>query len=132
MDAATRLLVRQRAQGRCEYCRLPQAAQQFIAFHIEHIIAKVHGMSDDHMKLCTECERCNFFKGTNLSGIDPATGNVEWLFDPRQQSWHQHFELQGTLIVGLTATGRTTVAVLGMNEGRRVQLRAELSAQGEF
>jgi hypothetical protein len=84
------------------------------------------------MNLCAACGRCNSFKGTNLSGIDPATGNVERLFDPRQQSWHQHFELQGALIVGLTATGRTTVAVLGMNEGRRVQLRAELSAQGEL
>jgi hypothetical protein len=88
MDARTRRLVRQRAQGRSESCRLPQAAQPFIAFHIEHIIAKVHGGSDDAMNLCTACERCNSFKGTNLSGIDPATGDVERLFDPRQQNWH--------------------------------------------
>jgi hypothetical protein len=132
MVAATRRLVRQRAQGRCEYCRLPQAAQPFVAFHIEHIVAKQHGGSDDPENLCAACERCNSFKGPNLTGIDPETGKVERLFDPRHQAWHEHFELQGLLIVGLTATGRTTVEVLAMNEGRRVQLRAELIARGEF
>jgi hypothetical protein len=47
MDAATKRLVRQRAQERCEYCRLPQTAQPFVTFHVEHIIAKQHGGSDD-------------------------------------------------------------------------------------
>jgi hypothetical protein len=132
MDAPTRRLVRQRAQDRCEYCRLPQAAQPFVTFHVEHIRAKVHGGSDDPENLCVACERCNAFKGTNLSGVDPETGNVERLFDPRHQAWPEHFELRGALILGLTATGRTTVSVLMMNEGRRVQLRAELIGRGEF
>jgi hypothetical protein len=132
MNAATRRLVRQRAQGRCEYCRLPQAAQQFVAFHIEHIIAQQHGGSDYPDNLCAACERCNSFKGPNLTGIDPETGSVERLFDPRHQDWHEHFQLQGPMIVGLTPTGRTSVEVLAMNEGRRVQLRVELLALGEF
>jgi 5-methylcytosine-specific restriction endonuclease McrA len=57
MDAATRKLVRQRAEGRCEYCRLPQSAQPFVAFHLEHIIAKQHGGSDASDNLCIACER---------------------------------------------------------------------------
>ena len=132
MDAATRRFVRQRAQDRCEYCRLPQAAQPFVTFHIEHVRARVHGGSDDPENLCVACERCNAFKGTNLSGVDPKTGDLERLFDPRHQAWHEHFELRAALIVGLTATGRTTVSVLMVNEGRRVQLRAALIARGEF
>ena len=132
MDTATRRSVRQRAQDRCEYCRLPQAAQPFISFHVEHIIARKHGGSDELDNLCVACERCNSFKGPNLSGVDPDTGNIERLFDPRQQSWDEHFRLLGPLIVGITAVGRTTVALLKMNEGQRVHLRADLIAKGEY
>jgi HNH endonuclease len=41
MDAALERLVRQRAGGRCEYCRLPQAGSQ-VPFEIDHIIARKH------------------------------------------------------------------------------------------
>jgi hypothetical protein len=132
MDAATRRFVRQRAHGRCEYCRLPQAAQPFSTFHIEHIVAKQHGGSDAIENVCIACARCNSFKGPNLTGIDPDRGNIERLFHPRQQEWLDHFALRGPLIVGLTAVGRTTVDVLAMNDDRRIQLRADLIAQGEF
>lgn len=132
MDAATRRLVRSRALERCEYCRLRQASQPFVTFHLEHIISTKHGGSDDPDNLCLACERCNLFKGPNLSGIDPQTGQVERLFDPRHQLWHEHFEFHGPVIVGLTAIGRTTVSVLAVNEGRRVQLRADLIARGEL
>jgi hypothetical protein len=111
---------------------LPQSAQPFVIFHIEHIRAKVHGGSDDPENLCVACEHCNAHKGPNLTGIDPDTGNVELLFHPRRELWGEHFELRGTLIIGRTATGRTTVDVLVMNEERRVQLRAELLARAEF
>ena len=78
------------------------------------------------------CGRCNAFEGPNLAGIDPDTGEVTRLFDPRQQAWDEHFELREALILGTTAVGRTTVEVLKMNEGRRVLLRAELIRRGEF
>jgi hypothetical protein len=132
MDAATRRLVRERAQDRCEYCRLPQGAQPYVTFHIEHIRQRKHGGSDDPLNLAQACARCNAFKGTDLSDIDPDTGNVERLFDPRTQDWHEHFELREAMILGRTPTGRATVVVLGMNEDRRVQLRAELLALGQF
>ena len=132
MDAATRRSVRQRALDRCEYCRLPQAGQPFVTFHVEHVIPKKHRGSDDPVNLCLSCERCNSHKGTNLTGLDPAAGHIEPLFNPRAQPWADHFELRGALIVGLSPVGRTTVEVLAMNEGRRVQLRADLIARGEF
>lgn len=92
MNVAIRELVRRRAEGRCEYCRLPQSAQPFVTFHIEHIIAKQHGGSDDPENLCIACQRCNFRKGPNLTSIDPDTGNVERLFDPRRHKWSRHFQ----------------------------------------
>ena len=57
---------------------------------------------------------------------------MERLFDPRRQAWPEHFQFRGPVIVGITAIGRVTVQVLDMNECRRVQLRAELLAQGEL
>jgi hypothetical protein len=132
MNAATRQEVRQRALNRCEYCLLPQDVQPFATFHIEHIIARQHGGTDDLANLCLACARCNAAKGTNLASRDPLTGNIERLFDPRHQLWSDHFRLQGHVIVGLTAIGRTTVEALNMNERRRVQLRTELLERGEF
>lgn len=41
MDAALRELVRRRASGRCEYCRLPQDAAPYFTFHVDHIRARL-------------------------------------------------------------------------------------------
>jgi hypothetical protein len=38
MDAATRQLVWQRADGCCEYCRMRQEDEPFCRYHVEHII----------------------------------------------------------------------------------------------
>ena len=46
MDQALRQFVRDRAENRCEYCQLPQHAMDG-TFHIEHIIARQHGGTDD-------------------------------------------------------------------------------------
>ena len=46
MAATTRRQVRERANDRCEYCRLPQAAAPFLTFHIEHIQASQHVRDD--------------------------------------------------------------------------------------
>jgi hypothetical protein len=124
MDAATRELVRQRADNRCEYCGLARDDAPFAAFHIEHIIPKKHGGSDDASNLALACYHCNLHKGPNLTGIDPDSGAIVPLFHPRQQSWHEHFALQGSVIVGLTDTGRATVRVLMMNAVGRLELRS--------
>jgi hypothetical protein len=125
MDASTRQLVRRRAADTCEYCRLPQKATPFISFHIEHVTAKQHGGTDDPSDLALSCDRCNAYKGPNLTSIDPRTGNLVPLFHPRQHQWDEHFELQGGRIVGLTPIGRATIRLLNMNSPRRVELREE-------
>jgi hypothetical protein len=55
MDAATRRLVRQRAQDRCEYCRMPQSAAPFLTFHVEHIQARQHIKDDSPDNLALAC-----------------------------------------------------------------------------
>ncbi len=126
MDAGIPSGVRERAQPRCEYCGLPQAAVLF-AFQIEHVIARQHRGSDDPSNLALACDRCNLHKGTNLSAIDPISGNIVAIFNPRKDRWHEHFELQGAVILGLTEVGRATLALLKMNVEHRVRLRTELN-----
>lgn len=132
MDASARELVRMRAGDRCEYCHMPQAATPFIPFHLEHIIAKQHVdlVRDDLGNLAYACDRCNAFKGPNLSSIDPDTGDRVDVFNPRTDEWSAHFEISGGRIVGLTPVGRATARLLNMNDSRRVELRLRWLEEG--
>jgi 5-methylcytosine-specific restriction endonuclease McrA len=105
MDAATRSMVRQRSGNRCEYCGILQEQMSAAAFHVDHIIPKQHGGSDDPSNLALACYHCNLRKGPNLTGIDPDTGALVSLFHPRQERWDAHFAFRETLIVGLTPYG---------------------------
>jgi 5-methylcytosine-specific restriction endonuclease McrA len=83
MDAATRDLVRRRADNRCEYCLLRQKDSE-LTHHIEHIVAKQHGGADDVDNFALACHRCDLRKGPNLTGIDPVIGEMVPLFHPRR------------------------------------------------
>jgi 5-methylcytosine-specific restriction endonuclease McrA len=112
-----------RACDRCEYCRLPQGAVAFAPFHVEHIVARQHGGKSVLANLALSCDRCNAYKGPNLTAIDPKTMSLVPLFNPRRQSWDEHFVMAGAEIRGLTPTGRATVHLLNMNAARRIALR---------
>lgn len=134
MNEALRQRVRDRAGNRCEYCRLRQSHLPRERFHVEHITALKHQGADDLDNLCLACLRSNLCKGANLAGLDPD-GHDEALvplFHPRRDRWEDHFRYEGAAIIGLTAIGRTTVWVLGMNESRRLALRSVLLANGEL
>ncbi len=122
MDAELRDLVWRRAGECCEYCRLPQEAVP-LTFHIEHIIARQHRGPTEANNLALACDRCNAYKGPNLSSIDPELGDAVPLFHPRTDSWDDHFMLNGSEIVGTTPTGRATVELLNMNDPDRMELR---------
>ena len=130
MDAATREFVRERAAHRCEYCLLRQEDCS-LAHHIEHVVARQHGGTDDPGNLALACHRCNLHKGPNLTGVDPLTGEIVMLFHPRRDQWVDHFRFRGVLIVGVTVVGRTTIHVLAMNDWRRVELREQILARGK-
>jgi hypothetical protein len=124
--------VAQRSGRRCEYCLLPEAADPYEAFHLEHIVAKQHGGEDDLDNLAWACSRCNFRKGTNLTSIDPSTAAIVDLFHPRRHVWREHFTVRDARIMGVTPLGRATAKLLDMNAQHRVQLRRELVRQGRF
>jgi hypothetical protein len=132
MEAALRYFVRQRAGNRCEYCRLHQRHTPIFTFHIEHIRAKQHGGTDDPSNLALACHLCNRAKGPNLSSVDPATGQMVRLFNPREDRWEVYFTFQGGIIEGRMPEGRATAELLRMNDPKRVRTRATLIARGQF
>jgi hypothetical protein len=131
MDDALSRLAWERAGGRCEYCRLSQADSR-LAFEIDHVIARKHSGATTGPNLALSCFYCNSFKGPNIAGIDPRTRRVVRLFNPRRQKWDRHFRWSGPRLVGRTAVGRATVAVLMMNHPQAVALRRSLIAEGRF
>lgn len=124
MDARTRSRVRERAGNRCEYCQLPQQDSPLAALHVEHVLPKIHGGTDDLDNLALACIDCNLHKGPNLTGIDPETNQVTELFHPRRHRWSDHFEWFGIHLHGKTAIGRTTIRVLRMNSEDQLDLRS--------
>ena len=132
MDEAIRQFVRDRAGDRCEYCLLPQKYAVVVRFHIEHLRARQHGGNDAPANLALACPHCNRFKGPNLTSFDPETDALVPLFNPRTQSWHEHFALDDVMIVGLTPIGRATVRLLHMNSEDRLKVRAVLKERGEL
>jgi hypothetical protein len=129
MRAPVKDEVRKRALGRCEYCHLPEAHVR-TPFQVDHVVARQHRGSDKLINMAYSCLRCNLHKGPNLTGIDPRTGKVTRLFNPRRHRWATHFRWEAALIVGKTAIGRTTVEVLAMNDPDRLAVREELIEQG--
>lgn len=124
--------VRERAQGRCEYCHLPEEVD-VIAFEIDHITAEQHGGLTELGNLAYSCFECNRKKGPNLTSIDPQTNEITILFNPRTQQRSDHFQLNkdGTF-TGRTAAGRTTIRLLRLNDPERGQERIGLIVAGKL
>lgn len=131
ISAELRHLVLERAGECCEYCQLHQDDSD-TRFHVEHIIAIVHGGKTVAENLALSCARCNLFKGTNLAAADPDTGDPTFLFHPRRHPWDDHFQLQDELIEPLTAEGRVTVFLLRLNSAERIAERHLLIRQKRY
>jgi hypothetical protein len=119
------------AGGRCEYCQL-SAASHPTPFQIDHVIASQHGGATIIENLALACIHCNRFKGPNIAGVDPDTGEIVRLFHPRRDIWAEHFVWNGPSLLGLTSIGRATIAVLSINDPEFIAVRAALLEEGTF
>ncbi len=128
---AIRRQVAERAQGCCEYCRIPQGMSGF-QHEPDHIIPQQHGGETVLDNLALACFRCNRYKGPNLGSLDPETGALMLFFNPRLQIWAEHFQLDGAVIRPLTAEGRVTVKILRLNATERVEERQQLQLVGLY
>ncbi|MBD2346165.1 HNH endonuclease [Anabaena subtropica] len=119
INDVTKKLVRARAKFLCEYCHSSEEASAAL-FSIDHIMPQSLGGSDAPDNLALACQRCNGYRYNFTTGIDPNTGEIIPLFNPRQQKWHDHFiwSEDGLKIIGLTSTGRATCNSLDLNDER--------------
>lgn len=125
--ASLRRQVVERAKNRCEYCLLP-AEVAFFPHEVDHVIAEKHGGTTAIDNLAFACWRCNRHKGSDLTSFDPQTQVLSPLFNPRTQSWAEHFAYEDETIVGLTPEGRTTVSLLQLNSEERLTERRLLAS----
>jgi hypothetical protein len=107
--------VTERAHGLCEYCQSAEII--VVTMEVDHIIPISAGGETHLDNLCLVCRGCNSFKHVFLTAIDPDTNQNAALFNPRIERWEDHFKWSedGTLIIGLSATGRATIERLRMN-----------------
>jgi hypothetical protein len=131
MDVALAELVWARAGECCEYCLMPQLYYE-LPFEIDHVVAEQHGGKTIASNLALACFADNHHKGPNLAGVDPETRRRAWLFNLRRHKWGRHFHWDGPILVGLTAVGRATIAVLRINLPHRIRHRAQLITEGAF
>ena len=127
VSPATRSLVSERANARCEYCRVPE--EEFAAatwFVVEHIRPRSEFHEDDPLRddpenLAWACPRCNGHKSKRTLAPDPETGELCALFDPRKERWEDHFLPQPSgHIAGRTPKGRATREAMKLDAPDRV------------
>jgi hypothetical protein len=129
IPADARRQVIRRAEDRCEYCGLSKAGQEAL-FHVDHVVPVTAGGTAALDNLALACVSCSLRKGARQQAPDPKTGKEVPLFHPRQEVWGRHFRWDGVRILGLTPTGRATVAALSMNRPLALAIRREEAIRG--
>jgi hypothetical protein len=130
-DALRRAVV-DRAGGRCEYCQLAQQSQ-VATFPVDHVSPVSAGGRTHLDNLALACPRCNAAKWTHTADIDPVSGELTRLFDPRSDTWSDHFQWSidnPSSLEPRSAIGRATVQLLQLNSEHRHQVRRWLIALG--
>ena len=114
----------QRANGRCEYCQLPSSHSPS-TFNFEHIIPLIkHGLTV-LLNLAYSCGGCNSYKNDRIEAIDPITRQLCSLFNPRTDTWSEHFQWSDDDLemIGISPIGRATVHLLKVNRIGNINLR---------
>ncbi|XWK86061.1 MAG: HNH endonuclease [Phormidium sp.] len=124
ISEATQEQVRQRANYLCEYCHASEQ-WQYVRFTVDHVIPLSKGGLNSIENLALACFHCNRQKSDKIAAIEEQSGAEVPLFNPRSDSWREHFiwSADGLSIIGLTAIGRATVVALAFNRERIINIR---------
>jgi len=124
--------VKLRARYLCEYCHCPEYFSPD-PFEIDHIFPLAAGGTSQPDNLSLACSGCNGYKSDYFVAIDPGTGQLSPLYNPRTDDWAEHFrwDAEFTYIIGISAIGRATVDKIKVNRESIVNLRRVLVKVGE-
>jgi hypothetical protein len=108
--------IRAAATNRCGYCLSPQRLLPW-ELEIEHLKPVARGGTNEEENLWLSCRSCNSFKGVQTHAYALITNRKVQLFNLRLQKWSRHFvwRVDGTQVIGKTASGRATVIALKLN-----------------
>lgn len=111
-----------RANYRCEYCGNNIKEQ---SYELEHIIPVSRGGLTNESNLAIACRRCNGNKNKNTEWIDPFSGALFQIFNPRCMAWDdnflRHHSPLGEELIGKTPIGRATAALLFKHTPQYIQ-----------
>jgi hypothetical protein len=129
IGAGTRRAVVERADNVCEYCRSPHEFS-IDSFAIDHIDPISTGGGSELDNLALACLQCNNAKHDAVDAVDPETGRLAPLFNPRTEKWGDHFRWSEDrlTIVPVSSVGRATVSRLSLNRTGVVNVRRALLA----
>lgn len=108
--------VSEQAGYRCGYCLSQQRVTGF-PMELDHIFPVSLGGLTVEENLWLACSLCNNHKGNRVRIQDPETGVMVRVFNPRFQSWAEHFSWtdSGLYVLAKTGVGRATVKALQLN-----------------
>ena len=131
VNVALRRLMAIRADSLCEYCLIHEE-DAFFGCEVDHIISEKHGGQTTADNLAYACAFCNRAKGSDVGSTVLRTGTFSRFFNPRIDSWAEHFVLDGVTIVALSDIGEATARILDFNNSDRLLERQALSAIGRY
>jgi HNH endonuclease len=120
-----RVQVIKEANDCCEYC-LQSNIISFYPHQIDHIISLKHGGKTELDNLAYACFACNNAKGSDIGTILLPNRTFIRLYNPRIDSWHEHFEMDNGVIYDKSDIGKATIKVLNFNEVDRIIERQDM------
>jgi hypothetical protein len=117
-----RHLVADRANQKCEYCKIHED-QSFLRFQVDHIISIKHGGDTVEENLAWSCFLCNNNKGSDIGTILTPNNQLVRFFNPRTDNWDEHFEIIDHVIHPFTSIGEATIKILKLNDIERIMER---------
>lgn len=99
---------------------------------MEHLVPLAVGGGTTVENLALACFACNRHKWHRRTGRDPEGGAEHRLFNPREDTWNDHFAwaADGLTILAATGVGRATIAALDLNRERAKLVRSADLALG--
>lgn len=132
LNLETKAFILENSNGVCEYCH-SQAEYSFASYSIEMIVPTSKSGKVEVGNLALTCQGCSNHKYRKTKGFDAFSGETAELFNPRFDDWKKHFAWNedASLLIGLTAKARATIAELKLNRPTLIELRAILVKLGK-
>ena len=114
-----RRLTAERAEHRCEYCRIHES-DSFLSFQVDHIISLKHDGVTEPENLAWSCFACNNNKGSDIGTVLLPDKRFVRLFHPREDAWNDHFKIENGMFHAKSEIGEATIKVLKLNAVDRI------------